>query len=360
MRGFAPVALALAVAVAPFALGCPSSGTLTDVPQDSGADGDAAVVVPPTAACTGDPTACLTGSMSLDGFTATYQAAKVELYRVFPNGTVAPQASQILAKDGKYAFSGLLPWAHYYLRGVVRFGDPKTGASVASLRGRFAVPVAAGATFDLKVIPVQLEMLETVVDTTRTLQFVSAHVYDPASGRELTDATVTLLDAGAPTPMPYVAGAGGAKSYFVQFSPGKATTGPFQITTAHAAFGTAVPSWELATEAPLFATSTLTSPTEGSTVPAGQPLDVTWAAQAAADYSLVELFAKQGASFTSKYTSPASIASDVTKETIPASSLAPAGAYLLNVDVAQAACQLTMSKGCAYLVRPATANLTVQ
>lgn len=352
----------LALVVLPLALACTQNNHADaqdgGLAQDAGAD-DAAVA-PATAACDGDPKSCLSGTMTMKGFTATYQTAKVELYRVFPNGAVKPTDSHVLAKDGKFAFSNLAPWAHYYLRGVARIGDPSTGASITTMRGRFTVPIVpSNAGFDLTVIPVQLEMLETIVGTDRKLQFVSAHVYDPATGHELTDATVAFQGTASPTPMPYVTNSSGTKSYFVLFSPAVAATAPFQFTTSHAALGATPVAWTLNTEASAF-DAALTAPTEGATIPANQALDVTWPTQAGADYTVVELFSKQSGAFVSKYTSSASIASDVTKETIPATSIATPGAYLLNVDLGQAICQLGMSQGCAYLVHPATANLTAQ
>ncbi len=352
----------ISLAVAALAAGCTQNETAGQLDagtssQDGGGD---AAVMPPTAACEGDPMLCLSGTMTMKGFTATYQTGKVELYRVFPNGAVKPVDSHIIAKDGKFAFSSLPAWSHYYLRGVVRIGDATTGASVTTMRGRFTVPIgASNPGFDLTVIPVQLEILETIVGTDRKLQFASAHVYDPATGHDLTDATVSFQGTASPTPLPYVANSSGAKSYFVLFSPAVAATPPYTFTTSHAALGAMPLTWSVASETSTFGAA-LTAPMEGATVPANQALDVTWPTQAAADYTLVELFAKQGTAFTSKYTSSASIASDVTKETIPATSVATPGSYLLNVDLGQALCQLGTSQGCAYLVHPATANLTVQ
>jgi len=351
-------ALAPLLAVCMQLVACTQSGNIAAPPQDAGADGDAAVVVPPTATCDGDANACLSGTMTMKGFTASYHAAKVELYRVYPSGAVKPIDSHVLAKDGRFAFSNLAAWGHYYLRGVVRIGDTITGASVTTMRGRFAVPIAAGANFDLEVTPVQLELLETVVSGKRGLSFVSAHLYDPASGKDLTDATVTFDGAASPTPMPYVTNSAGTKSYFVAFDPPVTTTQPFSIVTSHASLGATPLTWDMTPEASIFDAPS-TSPKEGATIAANMPLVVTWPSTPDADYTIVELFAKAGTAFNVAYASSASIASDVTTETIPASAI-PAGAYLLNVDLAQSACRLGKSQGCTYLVHPATANLTAQ
>jgi hypothetical protein len=359
MRSFGSIALCLAVpfAIAPFVVGCPSSGTVGEAPPQDAGSSD--VVVPDTAACMGDPKSCLSGKMTLSGFTVAYEAAKVELYRVFPNGAAAPVDFQILAKDGTFAFSGVNPWAHYYLRGVVRFGDPMTGSAVATTRGRFVVPIAAGTSFDLVVQPVQLELLETKSAGSRALAFVSAHVYDPASGRDLTDAVVTFNGSGSPTPMPYTTNASGTKSYYVAFNPPVAANGAFSIATSHAALGATPITWDMTPEASLF-DGALTAPADGASIKANTDLPVTWPAQANADYAIVLLFSKANGMYTATYVSPSSIASDVSSETIPGSKIPSAGTYLLNVDTAQAACQLGTTKGCTYLIHPASATLTAQ
>jgi hypothetical protein len=87
---------------------------------------------------------------------------------------------------------------------------------------------------------------------------------------------------------------------------------------------------------------------------------VTWPSQPLADYALVELFSQGASAFTGVYASAGTIATDVTTDTIPATAVATAGKYLLNVDLGQAACGIDGSQGCAYLVHAAAAKLTAQ
>ena len=322
---------------------------------DAGANG-----VPTTDACVGDASRCLSGAVLSSGFGA-YSAAKVELFRVFPIGGAAPSASMTLAKSGKFAFSNLDPWGHYYIKATLLFGDKTSAAAVGSLRGRLAVPVTNGQTADVAVTPVELEVLETNVGGTRTLQYASAHVFDPVHGTELTDATVTFSSsAGGAQPMPYTTNLSGAKSYFIQFASPAPNQGAFKIETSHPSLGTVKTPWDLTPEPALFGAPALTSPVEGATIAATQPLDVAWTAQLASDYTLVELFRKGASGFAAAYVSPLSLSPAEGRATIPASSLGTPATYLLNVDSAQAGCQVAPSQGCTYLLEPATARVTAQ
>src|SRR5690242_20685255 len=72
--------------------------------------------IPTTAACSGDATHCLSGSVDAAAFQASYVAAKASLYRVFPYGTVQATASSPVASDGTFAFSNLDSYAHYFVQ----------------------------------------------------------------------------------------------------------------------------------------------------------------------------------------------------------------------------------------------------
>jgi hypothetical protein len=138
-----------------------------------------------------------------------------------------------------------------------------------------------------------------------------------------------------------------------------AASPPFTVQATHAALGEMATSWAIVPEASAF-DAALSTPADGSKLAAGQGFDVTWPAQPAADYAVVQLFQKASGAYAARYASPASIATDVTKESVPGSAVSMAGQYLLNVDLGQASCALNASKGCAYLLHPATAQLTVQ
>jgi len=349
----------LAVAIA----GCDSSssdsadaGPATD---DGGGTLSDGAPIPMTSVCTGDATACLSGTLKTSGFTATFPYAEVQLYRVFPSGNAMPIQTQELALDGTFAFSDLEPWGHYYLRGVAQFGASTSPTFVDTYQGRLAVPTTAGASIDLVVQPVVVGVAESEAAGSRGVTYATARVYDPSSGAELTDATVSFVAGGMSTPMPYVTDPTGAKSYYVAFTTPLAAAGPFQVTASEAALGASPISVNVATEASSFEAA-LTSPADGSTIPVDQAVAVTWPAQPLSDYALVELYSEGTSSFTGVYASAGTIATDVTTDSIPATAVATAGKYLLNVDLGQAACGLGGSQACAYLVHTAIANLTAQ
>jgi hypothetical protein len=360
------LALRLVVPLSPllFALaGCDSSSSTDSadagpVVEGGGTLSDGAPI-PATAVCTGDATACLSGTLKTTGFTAIFPFAEVQLYRVFPSGDTMPIQSQELALDGTFAFSALPAWGHYYLRGIAQFGDPTAPVFVDTYQGRFAIPTAAGASIDLVVQPLVAGIAESALGGSRGVTYATARVYDPASGAELTDATVSLIAAGMTIAMPYVADPSGAKSYYVAYGTPLAAAGPFQIQATDAALGSAPLSVTVTTEASSFAPM-LTSPADGATIPVSTALPVTWPSEPLSDYALVELFSKGASAFTSVYASAGTLATDTTTETIPATAIATAGMYLLNVDFGQAACGIGGSQGCAYLVHAAAANLTAQ
>jgi hypothetical protein len=372
MRFALPFSL-IALVLAPGLAACDSSSpdtpdaALSDDAPASLSDG---APIPATAVCTGDQTSCLFGTLKTSGFTAMFPYAEVQLYRVFPSGTAMPVDSQELATDGTFAFSGLAPWAHYYLRGVAQFGPPTAPVFIDTYQGRFAIPSTTPAPIALVIQPIVAGVGESEVAGTRSVTYATARVYDPATGIEVTDATVSLVVAAGETlPMTYGAPVGqvAAPSYLIDFSGSseEVEMGPIQIQAAAPELGASPLSVTISNEASLFE-ATLTSPADGATIPLNQALPVTWPSQPIADYALVELFVQKttsstgAGSFVLDYESAGTIATDVTTDTIPATAIATAGKYLLNVDLGQAACGLDGSQGCAYLVHTAVANLTAQ
>jgi hypothetical protein len=349
------------VVVALVACGDSSNDTADAGPasDDGGTSLGDGAAIPATAVCTGDATACLSGTLKASGFTTTFPYAEVQLYRVFPSGNAMPIQTQELATDGTFAFSGLAAWGHYYLRGIAQFGPPTAPVFIDTYQGRLTVPTTAGASIALVVQPVVVGVAESESAGTRGVTYATAHAYDPATGVELTDATVSFVAGGMTTAMPYVTDPTGSKSYYVAFSTPLAATGPFQLQATEAALGASPLSVMVATEASAFEAA-LTSPADGSTIPLSQALPVTWPSQPLADYALVELFSQGASAFTGVYASAGTIATDVTTDTIPATAVATAGKYLLNVDLGQAACGIDGSQGCAYLVHAAAAKLTAQ
>jgi hypothetical protein len=315
--------------------------------------------IPATSVCTGDATACLSGTLKTSGFTATFPYAEVQLYRVFPSGNAMPIQTQELATDGTFAFSGLAPWGHYYLRGIAQFGPPTAPVFVDTYDGRLAIPTTPGVSLDLVVQPVVVGVAETESGGSRGVTYATAHVFSPATGAELTDAIVSFVASGISTAMPYVTDPTGAKSYYVGFTTPLSATGPFQVQATEAALGASPLSVNVANEASSFEAE-LTTPADGSTIPVNQAVAVAWPSQPLADYALVELFSQGATSFTGVYSSAGTIATDVTTESIPATAVATAGKYLLNVDLGQASCGLNGSQACAYLVHTAVAKLTAE
>src|SRR5215471_2872938 len=124
-RAFFPVLVAPALSVwalAPLVSPVACSGGTAGPLGDAAAD---AFVQPLTTMCTGDATRCLSGTVATQGMTAKMTVAGASLFRVYPYGAAQPiQKPQLVAKDGTWAFSGLDPWAHYYVQIAAGFpGD---------------------------------------------------------------------------------------------------------------------------------------------------------------------------------------------------------------------------------------------
>jgi hypothetical protein len=145
--------------------------------------------------------------------------------------------------------------------------------------------------------------------------------------------------------MPFIVNVGGAKSYFVQVDQGTPAAAAFTIDVVHQSFA-APATFHLTGEIPTFDGS-VQSPAAGAKIAVGQLLVVAWTPEPRAAYTLVQLFHRAGSSLASKYTSPAPLGLDVSKETIPAASIDAAGTYLLNVQFSKPTCPLT-ADGCVY------------
>jgi hypothetical protein len=355
----------LASALAAFALpSCSSAGSVTGVDGGSDAPGDAVlpddyVPIQKTLACTGDVTACLSGTFALKDFTAKPSATKVTLYRLYPHGDVATVAWTPVAKDGTFAFSDLAAWGHYYLQGEARFGTGNDATAVASNVGSFTVPSTPGP-IPIVVRPVFLEVLQQAPSGGSTiLNWASAHLYDPKSGKEVTTGTVTFMANSQSYAMPYGTNAGGLSSFNVNLPtlPTPTVGGTsFAITTSYPELTESPVTWTLVGEPATFG-GAITSPT--GSAPKSKALTVTWQAQPMASYSQTELFFQMGTTFVQRYVSPTVNAPDVTSETIPASALSTSGTYLINEDYANATCPPT-ADGCVYNLSTASVSVTVE
>jgi len=305
----------------------------------------------------GDATLCLSGTVASAVFAPGFSHAKVSLYRVFPYGNVTTLSDQPVAADGTFAFSNLPAWSHYYVQAEGLFGGDQNG--VAAVVGPVQVPVTT-STVAIQIKPVFLEILQQgPTGGATSLAWPSAHLYDPGTGAELTGGSVSLNAGSQNWPMPYTGNLAGSKSYFVQVPQGTPGGTAFTISTYEMALGPMPKTWNLVGEPPTF-TGTVTSPVAGATLPVNQPLTVAWSAQPASSYTVVELFhVMSPTAQTQTYISPAADAPDVTSETIPASALATAGMYLLNVAYSKATCPTT-ADGCVYNNATVALNITVQ
>jgi hypothetical protein len=330
-------------------------GSESDAPADVRIP-DGQVVVPKTLACAGDKSTCLSGTLAVKDFTAKPTATRVTLYHVFPHGNVAVVASTPVALDGTFAFSRLDSWAHYYLQGEARFDKGTNAYSMITNVGSFTVP-ATQAPIPIVIRPVFLEVLQNAPSGgATTVTWASAHLFDPSSGTELTAGTVSLTANGTSYPMPYVAGAGGMKSFNVSLPAGIPGGTSFTITTSYPELEASPVTWNLVGEPATFG-GAIVSPT--GPVPANKALTVTWQAQPSAAYSQTELFLQQGTDFVLSYTSSTVNAPDVTTETIPAANLTTSGTYQLDEAYANATCPAS-ADGCVYDLATTGVTLTVQ
>jgi hypothetical protein len=349
----------LAVLLTALAAGCTTTPATTGQPDGGGGGGGGGDDggIPATEACSGDVSSCIGGTFTTTGFSVGLAGAHVELHRVYPYGTPQPLAVNPVALDGTYAFNGLAAWGHYYLRAVGKFTPPSGNAvSIDTVVGPVTIPSTGPVALVLK--PVEIELLESETSQqSLSFEWASAHVFDPASGAELTDATVTLSAGGQQLAMPYGTNISGGQSYFVQPSSSVPAAATYTLQVTDPIFS-AAQTWQLVAAPPSYQAG-MVAPLDGAKIPVGQALAVSWQPEPASDYAVVELFQQQGSSYASRYTSPLADGPDVTQETIPGTALAQAGTYLLNVQVARASCPVT-ADGCVYGASITGGTLTAQ
>ena len=352
-------------ALLPLAIaGCTKSGNIDIAANDGGTGGTQPT--PDTNTCPGSDTRCLHGTVTTKGFTARFLFARAFVYSVYPNGDARPvgfgspagsDGGNEVAKDGTFAVGNLDPLDHYYVRVLARFnaGDPTK--TIETIVGPLSIP-SAGA-IDVKIRPVTLEVLQGRVAGGRgetTVTWASARVYNPATGNEVNDATVTF-HAGAETfSLPYTTNSGGKQTYFALAGKGVAGNTTFTFDVAHPSFASA--TWTL-TGAPATFDGVVSQPADGAAQALGTDLTVTWPAQPLATYEIVQLFLSQSGTYLAKYQSPAPVSPETTSVVIPGSSIDVAGKYLLNVQYANTTCPAS-ADGCVYNTSTAVANINVQ
>jgi hypothetical protein len=323
--------------------------------RDAAAPSDASSQLP-SEPCTGDAGDCLSGTMTpASGFLATPAPWAASLYRVFPSGGVEPIASQVVAADSTWAFSGLAAWAHYYVEFTPRF-NVSAGVKESALTriGPLAVPTAAGASVTVFGEPVQLDVYEEgAPGATPLVQTASAGLVEIDAG----SATVSIEIGSVTTPMPWTMIPNQTPAYYAQFANPPDAQPTYQITTSQPP--APIPAtWNLVADTSAL-TATITAPPAGGTAPANQPLQVAWALEPNADYELVALFQQVQGAWVNVYTSAQPEAADVSEETIPAANLATPGAYLINVIFAKANCPPS-ADGCVHARTVAREQITVQ
>jgi hypothetical protein len=294
----------------------------------------------------------------LSGFNVPYDDAKVQLYAVFPYGSAKPLKESGSTKDGRFAFDALDAGAKYYLQAIAKFSSPAGTFAVAAVVGPLAVPSVD--PLELHLRPVFLEALEQrPAGGTLSLAWASAHVYDPNTAKDITDATVTLKANGQTYAMPMGPNLSGQTSYFVDLSTQSvAPATQLEIDVQHASFASGA-QFQLVAQAPDF-DPVVTSPAEGASVGVGQPVPVAWKADARAAYALVQFFRKDaGGKFTARYASDAPRGADVATETIPGTAIDSAGEYLLNLQLARPTCPVE-ADGCVYNTSTAAIDLTAK
>jgi hypothetical protein len=340
--------------------GCFTTGAQSSASPEAGAPaGDATVASDgPTgakpapsaekAACAANPASCLMGTAAATRFTAQPAQMKAKLYRVFPFGGEQPIETQLVDDAGAWTFggspdAGLAAWAHYYVQMEADFNvDGGAPSAVAAVAGPLGVP-STGAPLGVDVPPVQLNVLESrAPGGSMQLQWVLAHVFDPATGDEIVrSATVSIVAGGSPQTIPWsAADAGGVNGYFRQFAPPPPAQASYTVSVSAPQLGQAPATFQLVADVPAF-DGAIVAPDGGAPVDAGQPLSVTWAAEPQADYEVVQIFTSSG--LASVYVSPQPDPPDQTTETIVPG--LDAGSYLLNVSYSKTNCPAT-ADGC--------------
>jgi hypothetical protein len=301
---------------------------------------------------------CIFGTVQqADGFVVGPTRVTARLYREFPSGSASVIAQQIVARDLTWAFQGLAAWGHYYVQFEPGF-PVGSGVSVGALTriGPLVLSATAGAPVAVSVKPVQIDVFEqSATGGPLQVQTASAHLVEMGAGA----ATVSLLLGTTATPMPWTTlkdAVSTYSAYYAQFVTPPGAQPTYQVTTSQP--GLAAANWTLVADPPSF-TGTIKSPSAGATVPAGQDLTVTWALQPGADYEEIELFEDQQGSWSNVFASPRPDPADVSQETIPRSSIAQPGTYLLNVAFTKANCPPT-ADGCVHASAVANEQIIVE
>jgi hypothetical protein len=286
---------------------------------------------------------------------------QVELHRVFPGGLVAPIAAQATGDGGTWAFGGLSPWGHYYVRVVGTF-DLQSG--VTRIVGPLAVP-STGGSLAVALEPVSITVLEARAQG-GTLQLVSAtaRVFDPTTGVEIIDggATVSIAVGDASVSLPWNGIASDSQEYGLQPSPPLPAQPTYVVSVSTLPDAGAPSQWNVIADPPLFDGKILSLGAGGApdaavdaTVSAEQPLAPTWSPPPAtmgamsADYMLVELFESQAdaGTYALQYQSPNPESPETTQENIAGSFLPDPAPYLLDVAYVKAHCDITAA-GCVH------------
>jgi hypothetical protein len=318
------------------------------------------------------------------GFSANAYGPEVNLYRVFPSGLQVPVASQLVAHDGTWAFSGLdtidvgdagapdqggAVWSHYYVALGVGFGraaDGQVPPRASVIAGPLSVPSSgdSGASIDLSVKPVSVQVAESFAGGSTMLDWASARVLDPATGKEIMGGdggvSVAVAIGDASVPMPWTSGIP-SPSYYVAFAGSQPAQLDYTVTTTWAPSFDAGPTTSLLSAAPPDFTGMVTSPSADASVVANGSLDVAWTAEPRADYEILEVFKRLAAdggpaSWGLTYASPVPESPDSTRVHIGGdgdaapdggSPIAGAGTYLLDVFYTKANCPPSKD-GCVY------------
>ncbi len=315
--------------------------------------------IPLTETCSGDGGACLFGTATAVGFSGS-PALSVNLYRVFPSGSVGLVqqqlvASEVVAADGTWAFSGQDVWGHYYVQliAAVQANASAAPRQASSLIGPLTVP--SGQAQALQIAPLFASVLQSNGGGgAQEINEVSAQVYDPVTGSAVSDAAVSFIVGDASLPLVWDPGAD-IPAYRATFEAG---------TVAQPAYTVSSSSWDGAaqivapTPAPVGA---ITAPTPGAVVSddAGT-FGIDWEQEPSADFEVAELFAQSDGGYTPVYVSPTAIPPDVSN-TGPLSSAGVElddGAYVVNVAYVRANCVAT-GGGCVQAGSIATETFTV-
>jgi hypothetical protein len=308
---------------------------------------------PATTACAGDSgdlSSCLFGTATAIGFTPPY-GLDVYLYEVFPEGSEPYVQQQVVAADGTWAFSGLTAPGHYYVQLAASFPATADMAphEATTVIGPLAVP-SAGQPQMLQIGPVYATVTQSGAAGAQQVNGASAHVYDPMTGAELTNAAVNLSVGGASVPMPWDPLAR-VPSYRVTFDAGIPAQPAYTVSTSAWDAGAALVAAE-----PTF-TGAITLPEAGASVATGA-LAVDFMPEPEADFEIVEVFSQSDAGWSTSYISPTPIPDNVGTTASLAGARVPPGPCLVNVDYVRANCVAT-GAGCVQAATIATETLTV-